>query len=97
MRMRLEDEDLQNDSLVGELARRVGSGGAQKLEDDHADWGELLAPGDVTFVSSELGETLAKLPNAHEGLVVSTVAEWVVREESAGEEAPDFPTDVQAV
>ncbi|HTZ88539.1 MAG TPA: cation:proton antiporter [Solirubrobacteraceae bacterium] len=97
VRMRLEDEELQTGSLAGELARRVSSGAAQKLEDDHPDWGELLAPGDVTFVSSELGETLAKLPSAHDGLVVSTVAEWVIREESAGDESPDVPSDIQTV
>lgn len=97
VRMRLEEEGLQDDSLAGEMARRVSSGMAQRLEDDHADWAELLAPGDVTFVSSELGETLAKLPGGREGLVVSTVAEWVIREESAGEESADFPTDAPAV
>lgn len=97
VRMRLEEEGLQDDSLVGELARRVSSGTAQKLAEDHPDWAELLAPGDVTFVSSELGETLAKLPNANDGLVVSTVAEWVIREESAGEDAPDLPGDVSTV
>lgn len=97
VRMRLEEEGLQDDSLVGELARRVSSGTAQKLAEDHPDWAELLAPGDVTFVSSELGETLAKLPGANDGLVVSTVAEWVIREESAGEESPELPGDIPTV
>ena len=98
VRMRLDDEELAPDSLAGEMARRVSSGAAQRLEEDHADWSELLAPGDVTFVSSELGETLAKLPGAGKGLVVSTVAEWLIREESAGDEnAPDMPDDIRAV
>jgi Kef-type K+ transport system membrane component KefB len=98
VRVRLDDEELAPDSLAAELARRVSSGAAQRLEQDHTDWAELLAPGDVTFVSSELGETLAKLPGAGEGLVVSTVAEWLIREESAGDEdAPDTPGDVRAV
>ncbi len=98
VRVRLDDEELAPDSLAAELARRVSSGAAQRLEQDHTDWAELLAPGDVTFVSSELGETLAKLPGAGKGLVVSTVAEWLIREESAGDEdAPDTPGDVRAV
>jgi Kef-type K+ transport system membrane component KefB len=98
VRVRLDDEELAPDSLAGEMARRVSSGSAQRLDQDHADWAELLAPGDVTFVSSELGETLARLPGAGKGLVVSTVAEWLVREESAGEEdASDTPGDVSAV
>lgn len=98
VRMRLDDEELAPDSLAGEMARRVSSGAAQRLEEDHADWSELLGPGDVTFVSSELGETLAKLPGAGRGLVVSTVAEWLIREESAGDEgAPEMPDDIRAV
>jgi Kef-type K+ transport system membrane component KefB len=98
VRVRLDDEELAPDSLAGEMARRVSSGAAQRLEQDHTDWAELLAPGDVTFVSSELGETLARLPGAGEGLVVSTVAEWLIREESAGDEdAPETPGDVCAV
>jgi Kef-type K+ transport system membrane component KefB len=98
VRVRLDDEELAPDSLAGEMARRVSSGAAQRLEQDHTDWAELLAPGDVTFVSSELGETLAKLPGAGAGLVVSTVAEWLIREESAGDEdVPDTPGDVRAV
>jgi Kef-type K+ transport system membrane component KefB len=98
VRVRLDDEELAPDSLAAELARRVSSGAAQRLEQDHTDWAELLGPGDVTFVSSELGETLAKLPGAGKGLVVSTVAEWLIREESAGDEdAPDTPGDVRAV
>jgi Kef-type K+ transport system membrane component KefB len=98
VRVRLDDEELAHDSLAGEMARRVSSGAAQRLEQDHTEWAELLAPGDVTFVSSELGETLARLPGAGAGLVVSTVAEWLIREESAGDEdAPDTPGDVRAV
>ena len=98
VRTRLEEQELAPDSLAGELARRVSGGAAQRLEEDHADWAELLAPGDVTFVSSELGETLAKLPGAGEGLLVSTVGEWLIGEESAGEEdSPEMPGDLRAV
>ncbi len=98
VRVRLDDEELAPDSLAAELARRVSSGAAQRLEQDHTDWAELLAPGDVTFVSSELGETLAKLPGAGQGLVVSTVVEWLIREESAGDEqSSDLPGDARTV
>jgi hypothetical protein len=51
----------------------------------------------VTFVSSELGETLAKLPGAADRLVVSTVAEWLIREEAAGDAEEDLPGDVRAI
>jgi Kef-type K+ transport system membrane component KefB len=97
VRTRLEDQELQDDALAGELVRRVASGPAQRVEDEHADWGRLLAPGDVTFVSSELGETLAKLPGAADRLIVSTVAEWLIREEAAGDTEEELPGDVRAV
>jgi Kef-type K+ transport system membrane component KefB len=96
VRMRLDDDELDPHSIAGEMARRVSSGSAQRLDDDHGDWAQLLAPGDVTFVSSELGETLAKLPNAAERLLVSTVADWLIREESAGD-IPELPGDARAV
>jgi Kef-type K+ transport system membrane component KefB len=83
VRTRLDDDDRQAPSIAAEMAQRVAGGPAQRLDDDHADWSELLAPGDVTFVSSELGDTLGKLPAAADGLVVSTVADWLLREESA--------------
>ncbi|HEX4484031.1 MAG TPA: cation:proton antiporter [Solirubrobacteraceae bacterium] len=92
VRTRLDDDELEPQSVAGEMARRVSSGSAQRLDDDHADWAQLLAPGDVTFVSSELGETLAKLPNAAAGLVVSTVADWLIREETAGDSS-ELPGD----
>jgi Kef-type K+ transport system membrane component KefB len=99
VRMRLDDEELSNSSIAGELARRVSSGAAQRLEDDHTEWSDLLAPGDVTFVSSELGDTLAALPAAADGLVVSTVAEWLIREESTDDDdaGPELPGDTAAV
>lgn len=96
VRMRLDDEQLQSPSIAAEMARRVAGGSAVRVEDDHADWSQLLAPGDVTFVSSELGDTLGKLPSAADGLVVSALAEWLIREESAGDPAPE-PGDATAV
>jgi hypothetical protein len=96
VRMRLDDEQLQSPSIAAEMARRVAGGSAVRVEDEHADWSQLLAPGDVTFVSSELGDTLGKLPSAADGLVVSAVAEWLIREESAGDPAPE-PGDATAV
>jgi Kef-type K+ transport system membrane component KefB len=96
VRTRLDDDELEPNSVAGEIARRVSSGSAQRLDDDHADWAQLLAPGDVTFVSSELGETLAKLPNAAAGLVVSTVADWLIREETAGDSS-ELPGDERIV
>jgi hypothetical protein len=89
---------LQAPSIVGELARRVSSGAAERLDEDHAEWSDLLAPGDVTFVSSELGDTLAALPGAADGLVVSTVAEWLIREESTGDDdGPELRGDASVV
>ena len=91
--MRLDDDELESPSIAAEMARRVASGSAQRLDEDHAEWSELLAPGDVTFVSSELGDTLGKLPGVGDGLVVSTVAEWLIREESARDTPPEVPGD----
>jgi Kef-type K+ transport system membrane component KefB len=96
VRMRLDEDEAPGQSLAGEMARRVSSGAAEALDDDHADWEQLLAPGDVTFVSSELGETLAKLPDADDRLVISTVADWLIREETAGD-TPELPDDERAV
>jgi Kef-type K+ transport system membrane component KefB len=97
VRVRLDEEELKGPSIAGEMARRVSSGAAERLDDEHAEWSDLLAPGDVTFVSSELGDTLAELPSAADGLVVSTVAEWLIREESAGDANPEMPGDATAV
>ncbi|HEX8714243.1 MAG TPA: cation:proton antiporter [Solirubrobacteraceae bacterium] len=90
VRTRIDPNERDAPPLIAEMARRVAGGQAQSLEGDHPDWAELLAPGDVTFVSSELGETLAGLPDVADGLVISAVAEWLVREESADEESPEL-------
>jgi hypothetical protein len=96
VRTRLEqeqDDGLAAPSVVAEMARRVSGGSAHALAEDHAEWAELLAPGDVTFVSSGLGDALAKLPGAADGLVISSVAEWVVEEELVDEATPELPGD----
>jgi hypothetical protein len=94
VRTRMEDDDAQAPTMVAEMARRVSGGAAQQLDGDHDDWSQLLAPGDVTFVSAELGETLAGLPGASGGLIVSTVADWLIREEASGDDAsPELPGD----
>ena len=82
VRTRLDDDDAQSPAIVAEMARRVAGAPAQQLADDHDDWSALLAPGDVTFVSAELSDTLAGLPQAADGLVISTVADWLIREEA---------------
>jgi hypothetical protein len=38
----------------------------------------------VRFVSGELADSLAELPEAERGLLVTTLAEWLVLERSAG-------------
>jgi Kef-type K+ transport system membrane component KefB len=99
VRTRVEADEAQAHApgVVAEMARRVAGGPAQQLGDDHDDWSRLLAPGDVTFVSAELGETLAGLPQAADGLVVSTVAEWLIREEADADDAPELPGDAAGV
>ena len=96
VRMRVDADD-ETPALVAELARRVAGGPAQELDEDHAEWSALLAPGDVTFVSSDLGETLGKLPGAPRGLLVSAVPEWLVREESSAEEPPELSGEATSV
>jgi Kef-type K+ transport system membrane component KefB len=91
VRTRVVGDDADTPALVAEMARRVAGGPAEQLREDHADWSQLLAPGDVTFVSSELGETLAELPDAAGGLVISTVAAWLIREESVDGDSPSLP------
>jgi Kef-type K+ transport system membrane component KefB len=94
VRTRLEqDDELAAPSVVAEMARRVSGGSARPLDGDHPEWAELLAPGDVTFVSSELGDTLAKLPGAADGLVISSVAQWLVDEEFVGDATSELPGD----
>lgn len=93
VRTRVDADDEEAPALLDELARRVAGGPAERLDEDHAEWSQLLAPGDVTFVSSELGETLGKLPDASQQLLISRVADWLIREESAADEPSEGPGD----
>ncbi len=67
VRTHVDADDGDTPALVAELARRVAGGPAQELGEDHAEWARMLAPGDVTFVSSELGEALASCPTRPSG------------------------------
>jgi hypothetical protein len=97
VRTRVDGDDGQSPSVIAEMAKRVAGGPAQQLADDHENWSQLLAPGDVTFVSAELSETLAGLPDAADGLIVSTVADWLIREESATDQPPEMPGDATSI
>ena len=97
VRTRVDGEDAQSPAVVAEMARRVAGGPAQQLGDDHDDWSQLLAPGDVTFVSAELSERLAGLPEAADGLVISTVADWLIREEATTDDTPELPGDATSI
>jgi Kef-type K+ transport system membrane component KefB len=91
VRTRLEDDEAA--SLASELARRVAGGATEQLADEDRDWSELLAAGDVTFVSVELADSLSALPDAKHGLVVTTLPEWLVLERSGDDELPDLADD----
>jgi Kef-type K+ transport system membrane component KefB len=97
VRTRVDGEDAQSPKVVAEMARRVAGGPPQQLGEDHDDWSQLLAPGDVTFVSAELSETLAGLPEAADGLVISTVADWLIREEATTDRTPELPGDATSI
>jgi Kef-type K+ transport system membrane component KefB len=91
VRTQLEDDDAA--SLAGELARRVAGGATEQLADEDRDWSELLAAGDVTFVSVELADSLSALGDGEHGLVVTTLPEWLVLERSGDDELPDLADD----
>ena len=91
MRTQLEDDDAA--SLATELARRVAGGATEQLADEDRDWSELLAAGDVTFVSVELADSLSALGDSEHGLVVTTLPEWLVLERSGDDELPDLADD----
>jgi Kef-type K+ transport system membrane component KefB len=90
VRTHLDGEDRDSPSVAAEMARRVAGGVADRLDDEDENWSELLAPGDVTFVSTEFAEVLSTLPNATHGLVVATIADWLVREQTANDSVPEL-------
>jgi Kef-type K+ transport system membrane component KefB len=61
-------------SVTAEMARRVAGRPADRLDENDPDWPASLAPGDVTFVSTRLGEALAELGDAGRGMVVATLS-----------------------
>jgi Kef-type K+ transport system membrane component KefB len=98
VRTRIDSDEGDTPALVAELARRCAGGPAEQLDgEDHAEWAGMLEPGDVTFVSGEPGETLAKLTDAADLLVVSAVPEWLVREEVAADGVAELPGDATSV
>lgn len=97
VRTRIDADEGDTPALVAELARRVAGGPPQQLDEDHAEWAQMLEPGDVTFVSAAHGEALGKLPDVSEQLVVSAVPTWLVREETADDESPELPGDATSV
>jgi len=74
VRVFVDGEDAASTSLAAELARRVARRPADELQDGDADWTELLAPDDITFVSDRLGETLATLSADVPGIVITALA-----------------------
>lgn len=64
-------------SLAGELASRLASGRAERLDGDDVGWTAHVAAGDVTFVAAPVGDALAVLPPEAQGLIVTTLIEVV--------------------
>ncbi|HYB23693.1 MAG TPA: hypothetical protein VED41_07840, partial [Solirubrobacteraceae bacterium] len=65
--------DDTSSSLAAEMARRVARGPADRIEDGNGDWSALLAPEDVTFVSSADTRALLTPPQDLPGIVVTTL------------------------
>ena len=61
-------------TVTAEMARRVAGRPADRLDGNDPDWLASLAPGDVTFVSTRLGEALAEFGSAGRGMVVATLS-----------------------
>jgi len=77
----LLEDDGEAPSVGSEMARRVAGGAATPLDESNPDWHASLAPGDVTFVSSRIGEALADAYKDSHGLVVATLAESAIAEQ----------------
>jgi Kef-type K+ transport system membrane component KefB len=62
--------------LTAEMARRVAGGdAAERLNHVDSDWSEALAPTDVTFVCTDMGEAAAELGDGRRGVVVATLTD----------------------
>ncbi len=68
------ERDGEPSSVAAEMARRVADGPTEQVHDGDPNWPDSLAPGDVTFVSGDVGETLAGLPEGAPGIVVTTLS-----------------------
>lgn len=78
----LLEDDGENAYAVGaEMARRVAGGPATPLSAEDADWRATLAPSDVTFVSTRIGEALADVHEDRHGMVVAMLAASAVAEQ----------------
>jgi Kef-type K+ transport system membrane component KefB len=82
----LDGDEGESSSVATEMARRVGGGQAQRLDDADPNWSALLAPDDVTFVSARAAEVLsAREQDAAPGVVVTTLADIALREDDGDE------------
>ncbi len=83
VRTLLDGDEAESPSVAIEMARRVGRGRADQLDDGDPNWSTLLAPGDVTFVSARAGAAFSVLPDAGAGVVVTMLDERLVHEHEA--------------
>ena len=74
----LLEGDGEAPSVGSEMARRVAAGAVTPLDEGDPDWHASLAPGDVTFVSTRIGEALADAYEDSHGLVVAMLAESAI-------------------
>ncbi len=81
VRTLLEDDGELASSVGAEMARRVAGGPAARVNEDDPDWRTSLGPGDVTFVSTRIGEALADLHEIDHGMIVATLADSAVAEQ----------------
>jgi Kef-type K+ transport system membrane component KefB len=89
VRTLLEEDDGEATAVGAEMARRVAGGAADRLAADDPDWHAALAPGDVTFVSTRIGEALADVHEDGHGIVVATLAQEAVVEQGV-QDVRDF-------
>jgi Kef-type K+ transport system membrane component KefB len=76
-----ENGDDGSSLVTAEMARRVAGETAERLDEDDPDWHASLAPGDVTFVCTRLGEALAAIEDEGRGMVVATLSDTAIAEQ----------------